>query len=73
MISSSSMETALKKEFPGQEYIQPQVEESKGMGLVDNSEVDISESVAVDMFGISPSNDNEVNFFPFSFHLSSCA
>ena len=61
------METALKKAFPGQEYIQPKVEESKVMGLVDNSEVDISESVAVDMFGISPSNDNEVNFFPFPF------
>ncbi|XP_059455548.1 uncharacterized protein LOC132185777 isoform X2 [Corylus avellana] len=58
--SSSSMEASLKKEFPGQEYIQPKVEESKVMGLVDNSEVDISESVAVDMFGISPSNDNEI-------------
>ncbi|XP_062159706.1 uncharacterized protein LOC133867048 [Alnus glutinosa] len=58
--SSSSMEAALKKEFPGQEYIHPKVEEITVMGLVDNSEVDISEGVAVDMFGISPSNDNEI-------------
>lgn len=65
--SSSSMEAALKKEFPGQEYIRPKVEEITVMGLVDDSEVDISEGVAVDMFGISPSNDNEVKFFLSSF------
>lgn len=67
--SSSSTEAALKKQFPGQEYIQPKVEDNPVMGLVDNSEIDISEGVAVDMFGISPSNDNEVKFvlLPFIF------
>lgn len=60
--ASSSVEASHKKEFTGQEYVQPKVKGDTVISLVDNSEVDISEGVAVDMFGISPSNDNQVKF-----------
>lgn len=57
--ASSSVEASHKKEFTGQEYVQSKVKDTV-ISLVDNSEVDISEGVAVDMFGISPSNDNQI-------------
>lgn len=58
--SSSSMEASVKIDFPGEEYIEPKVKGNTLTGLVNNFEVDMSEGVAVDMFGISPSSDNEI-------------
>lgn len=61
------MEAALKIDSPGQEFSEPKVKENLVMGLLNNYEVDMSDGVAIDMFGISPSNDNEVNFYLLSF------
>ncbi|KAB1215753.1 tRNA(Thr) (cytosine(32)-N(3))-methyltransferase [Morella rubra] len=58
--SSSCMEAARKIDSPGQEFSEPKVKENLVMGLLNNYEVDMSDGVAVDMFGISPSNDNEI-------------
>lgn len=61
------MEAALKIDSPGQEFSELKVKENLVMGLLNNYEVDMSDGVADDMFGISPSNDNEVNFYLLSF------
>jgi methyltransferase-like protein 6 len=61
------MEASVKIDFPGEEYIEPKVKGNTLTGLVNNFEVDMSEGVAVDMFGISPSSDNEVKFYLFPF------
>ncbi|KAF3964720.1 hypothetical protein CMV_011014 [Castanea mollissima] len=57
--SSSSMEASVKIDLPGEEYIEPKVRGNTLTEVVNNFDVDMSEGVAVDMFGISPSNDNE--------------
>lgn len=65
--SSSSMEASVKIDLPGEEYIEPKVRGNALMEVVNNFDVDMSEGVAVDMFGISPSNDIEVKFYLFPF------
>ena len=65
--SSSSMEASVKIDLPGEEYIEPKVRENTLTEVVNNFDVDMSEGVAVDMFGISPSNDNVVKFYLFPF------
>lgn len=58
--SSFHEETSSKVDLIGQEVLEPHSAEN-ALGLVNNFEVDISEGLAFDMFGISPSDDKEVN------------
>ncbi|KAJ7958379.1 Methyltransferase [Quillaja saponaria] len=58
--SSSCIETAQEAAFLDQENVKPEVKKNVLDRVVNNSEIDISEGVAADMFGISPSSDNEI-------------
>ncbi|XP_044487776.1 uncharacterized protein LOC123212703 isoform X3 [Mangifera indica] len=57
--SSFHEETSSKVDLIGQEVLEPHSAEN-ALGLVNNFEVDISEGLAFDMFGISPSDDKEM-------------
>lgn len=46
--------------FPGQVRTEPRSKENHSEGPVNDFELDFSEGVAIDMFGVPPSQDNEV-------------
>ncbi|XP_031278923.1 uncharacterized protein LOC116137379 [Pistacia vera] len=60
MNSSFCEETSGKANLIGQEVVDPHAAESDLKGPVNNFEVDISDGLAFDMFGISPSEDKEM-------------
>ncbi|XP_022142829.1 uncharacterized protein LOC111012843 isoform X2 [Momordica charantia] len=56
----ATLEAGLREGFLGQVEIEPRPKENHSEGPVNEFEVDFSEGVAIDMFGISPSEDNEI-------------
>lgn len=53
-------EAKLRAGFPGQVKTEPRPKENHSDMPVNDFELDFSEGVAIDMFGIPPSQDNEV-------------
>jgi hypothetical protein len=70
---SVSKESAIKEALC-QENVKSNVKESTSQYPSNNFEIDMSEGVAAEMFGISPSNDNEVcsTYFLLFLVLSNC-
>lgn len=68
-VNSSSKEASVKVDISNQETVDLGAASIALEESVNNSEVDISEGLAFEMFGISPSEDNEVNVCPFPFIL----
>ncbi|XP_021907622.1 LOW QUALITY PROTEIN: uncharacterized protein LOC110821949 [Carica papaya] len=58
--SSSGMETSMKTDQFNQKNVEPEVEKHTSQKPVDNLYFDMSEGLAIEMFGFSPSFDNEI-------------
>lgn len=62
---SSCKEAVPKANYLVSDNVDQKVKENNEKGLVNDSAIDLSEGVAFDMFGISPSGENEVRLSTF--------